>query len=164
MTLVAVLGCGAKPSDDGIATAKGGPAAAASASASPTAKSDHEQMLQFTRCMRQNGVDLPDPGSSDTDARTRAMKMDRKALEKAFKACQKYAPAKMLDLRNDPDTRKALLNYAKCMRKHGIDMPDPGTNGTMNFDKKLLQSPKYDAANKACGDEIKKTLRGSGAK
>src|SRR5262245_32582509 len=110
LLLFVLTGCGNQPSDDGIATAGGAKGIQATASATPDAKSDHEKMLEFTRCMRKNGVDLPDPGSADTEARKRAMNLDRKALAKAFAACRKYAPSTLIDLRNDPKARKAMMD------------------------------------------------------
>jgi hypothetical protein len=55
------------------------------------------------------------------------------------------------------EMREAALNYAQCMRKHGVDMPDPQFNGggmSMSIgggpDTKRIPKATMDAAQRAC--------------
>ncbi|HEY3682135.1 MAG TPA: hypothetical protein VGL93_03810 [Streptosporangiaceae bacterium] len=52
------------------------------------------------------------------------------------------------------DPFQQALNYAKCMRKHGVaGFPDPKRAGggiQMKLDKKVASSPQYQAAQQAC--------------
>jgi len=55
----------------------------------------------------------------------------------------------------EAQNRKVLLDYARCMREHGVDMPDPtfDENGgaQMRLGKGLNpESAKFQAAQKAC--------------
>jgi hypothetical protein len=52
------------------------------------------------------------------------------------------------------------IKFAACMRKHGVtDFPDPRTSGTGNVILSIPDSPKADAAKKAC----RQLLPGEGA-
>jgi len=86
--------------------------------------------LKFAKCMRANGVDVPDPepdsgmiklGPGDYGS------VSRETLEKAQKACAKYLKqmggAAGGELDQADKTR--MLKFAACMRKQGVDMPDP---------------------------------------
>jgi hypothetical protein len=52
------------------------------------------------------------------------------------------------------DDRQAALNFARCMRQHGIDLPDPqfsGDNIVQRLPTRAEQnSPKFKAAQPAC--------------
>src|SRR5690349_18399764 len=93
--LLAVLigllaGCGGRshgPSVASAADAKG----AKGATASPTRSLDpEEQRRQFTQCMRDHGVDVPDP---DANGGIRITASAGPGSEKAIEDCQKYLPA-----------------------------------------------------------------------
>ena len=53
--------------------------------------------------------------------------------------------------------RDAMLAYAKCMREHGVDMPDPKFNGSggavaaQRAPQGEAEKEKFDKANRACG-------------
>ena len=89
-------------------------------------------MLDLARCMRENGIDMPDPqfeGGRVTQrmggARRRSI---RTKMRKAEKACAKYREAIKPPEMSDEDKekfKKAALAHSRCMREHGIDMPDP---------------------------------------
>src|SRR5918999_47446 len=83
--------CGGNGTDgDGVASAGGGTAAAASASPSQSVD-PQEQMLKFAQCMRQHGVNVPDPQPGE-GIRLRMEKGSAAKVEAAHKACQQYAP------------------------------------------------------------------------
>jgi hypothetical protein len=150
MALAAGCGSGSGSSEP---SAGGGSNSAASASNSAA-------MLKFARCMREHGVDVPDP-----EAGSGRIKIAPRAgfspghlspkVEKAQKACSRYQPGpgsfSQADQRKFQD---AALKFARCMRKHGVDFPDPdfsnGAVGLIGSPTANPKDPKVQAAAKAC--------------
>ena len=98
------------------------------------AKADPEKaQLQFAKCMREHGVDMPDPkpaaggGPARVELRAGVGAGAPRKLDEAQKACQKYmrAAAPELSPEQEEKMRDAALKFARCMRSRGIDMPDP---------------------------------------
>jgi hypothetical protein len=94
--------------------------------------------LKFAECMREHGVDMPDP-SSDGGRQTFRVGPGEDStpeeFEEAQKACQKYMedvePPEMSEEQQE-EFKEAALEHARCMREHGIEnFPDPtfGENG-----------------------------------
>jgi hypothetical protein len=100
----------------------------------------NEAAVQFAKCMREHGVDMPDPvvnddggvmvqigGESDGEVGSGP---DPKELDAANKECQHFMEdaAGTFEPLSDEDQKKMqeeALAFSKCMREHGIDMPDP---------------------------------------
>jgi hypothetical protein len=157
-------GCGGKANRPGIATANGG---ANSPGASPSASLDpEEQQRRFTQCMRDHGVDMPDP-DSDGRVRITASGGPDDKTEQAVQACQQYLPAGKLAT-PDAATMEAFRQYAQCMREHGVDIPDPDAGGGGGFSVKKggpsggttggggfsQDDPAFKAADEACKDKL----------
>jgi hypothetical protein len=159
--------CGGSPGGDGVATL-GGDGANDQQSGSGSAKKDpQEAALEFAKCMREHGVDMPDP-EVDSQGRIRVTvgsrgskgnPPDPKKLEAAQQACGNLlggggeGPGKL-----DPKAQDAMLAFARCMREHGIDMPDPTGNGLV-FNSKRGQGPdpsssKFKEAERACDHHL----------
>jgi hypothetical protein len=137
------------------------------ASAAPSASiSPRDAVLAYARCMREHGVDMPDPQFDDTNGNfsvqvgVAGKPADKDKLDAAQKACGHFMDG--LALGNgkggevDQETQEALLAFAKCMRDHDIDFPDPQfENGGMvkiggpgsNVDP---SSKKFQDAQEAC--------------
>jgi len=119
---------------------------------------NRKAMLDFARCMRENGVDMPDPQFEGGKVTQRMSKTNPDTMRKAEAACAKYrdkvkAP-EMSDAQKE-EFKKAALANARCMREHGIDFPDPvfDPNGgaRVKIDKRLNpEGAKFQAAQKAC--------------
>src|SRR4051794_13508151 len=120
-------------------------------------------MLQFSQCMRDHGVNMPDPTFSEGGARV-TMREDKGAdpakQREAEQACKKYqdkVKPPPMSAEQEKKMKDAALKNAQCMRDHGIDFPDPqfGEGGRMTqkigpssgIDPK---SAKFQAAAKAC--------------
>jgi hypothetical protein len=136
------------------------------ASAQTQQAKNRKAMLDYARCMRSNGVDMPDPQFNGGRV-TQRMKGDPKNPEKvqqAEQACKKYQAqikAPEMSASDKEEFKKAALANARCMREHGIDFPDPtfDPNGgaRVKIDKSLNpESAKFQDAQKAC----EKTLPG----
>ncbi|MEU0566639.1 hypothetical protein ABZ297_14770 [Nonomuraea sp. NPDC005983] len=146
MTLAA---CGSKPADDGIASAGGG-TAKPTASASPSLD-PQEARLKFAQCMREHGVDMPDPDSSGR-VTIKGKKGDPDP-SKAMQACQHFmkdAVGNKMGGPMDPAQRDRMVKFAACMREHGVDMPDPGPNGEFRAKIGKGGEQKMKAAEEAC--------------
>lgn len=143
--------CGSDDGGSGVASA-GGAGAEASASASPSQSlSAEDAQLEFARCMRENGVDVPDPGSGDQKAMRLGKGTDRTKLQGALEKCQQWLQAggKMPDLK-DPKVRDQFVKLAQCMREHGVDIPDPGPDGQFKLPTGDIDPGALQKAREAC--------------
>lgn len=125
-----VSGCGGGKKDPGVASL--GNAAKNSPSASPSASLDpKDAALKFAQCMRQNGIDTPDPKADGAMTIKADKNTDKAKLEKAMKSCQHFMQDSGIGAAaKDPKFHDALVKYAACMRAHGVNMPDPNADGT----------------------------------
>jgi hypothetical protein len=102
---------------------------AAAAADGPDA-STRQAMADFAECMRENGIDFPDPGSGERGA----VRIDGspEKLREAEEACAderaKIKPPELSDEQR-AEFKEAALAHARCMREHGIEnFPDPQYN------------------------------------
>jgi hypothetical protein len=157
VALALVLGLSACGSDDGGGgVASAGGTAKASASASPTASlSAEDAQLKFAQCMRENGVDLPDPGSGDRSALRLGKSTDRTKLQGALKNCKQWLQAggRLPDLK-DPKVRDQFVKFAQCMREHGVDIPDPGPDGQFKLPTGGIDRGALKKAREACKADL----------
>ena len=98
-----------------------------------------EGPLQFAQCMREHGIDMPDPVVGDDGGvmvqvggpdQEPGEVPDREELDAANKDCQKFLERAGAGFEppSEEDQKKMqehALEFSKCMRDHGIDMPDP---------------------------------------
>jgi len=157
--MVALTACGSTGGgDDNVASINKGGDGKPSGSADPAAgKSDEDRMREFAKCMRDHGVDMPDPEPNGGPA-VRAMPADGDGgkMEKASEACKELLPnggkPKPLSA-EDLDKQRKL---AKCMRDHGINMPDPDPSGEggMTIGGPDDDPGKMEKASKDCGLNI----------
>ncbi|MEO6088028.1 MAG: hypothetical protein ABIQ18_33445 [Umezawaea sp.] len=129
--LVTLLGaCGA-------ADTSPNPAASSSASTGKRSfESFDEFQLAFSGCMREHGVNMPDPGSDGS------IKIDGggdpAAFESASNACREQlgtppAPKGGGKQKTDEEFLADQLKTAKCLREHGVDVPDPTVDSPMEI-------------------------------
>jgi hypothetical protein len=91
-----------------------------------------EGLLDFAQCMREEGVNFPDP-TFDIDGNPQFDNLEienEEEFENAFENCEdilRNALPEQFDL--DPEVEAALvdasLEFSQCMREQGIDFPDP---------------------------------------
>ena len=130
MTALAACSGGAAPS--GVATLQSPGAGETVPSASPSASLDPETArLEFARCMREHGIDLPDPGAGGGGPVTiGGTGIDMEEMQEAMEACNSIlgdafgAPTEI-----DPEMQDKMLEFAQCMRDNGVDFPDPDVSG-----------------------------------
>ena len=128
------------------------------ASAQTQEAKNRKAMLDLARCMRANGVDMPDPEFNGGRVTQRMKGGNPDKMRAAEKACEKYRSqikAPEMSAADKEEFKKAALANARCMREHGIDFPDPvfDPNGgaRVKIDKRLNpEGAKFQAAQKAC--------------
>jgi len=136
----------------------------ADASATDTiqALSDEEALIEFAACMRDQGMDFPDPsvdanGFPSFDFED-PESIDQDAMFEAGEECRYLIEGVVLNLL-DFDTAEfddTFLEYATCMREQGIeDIPDSIDltsiieDGSLPFDP---EDPAFIAADEQCRD------------
>ncbi|MEK8108973.1 hypothetical protein NKG94_37420 [Micromonospora sp. M12] len=133
LVALALSGCGAGGDDDGggVATAGG---AKAGASASSTPVSDLDQQLAFARCMRENGVDMPDPEAGGRPNFRFGANVDRLKVQAAMERCQDKLPNGGQGPQLNPEQAEQMRALARCMRENGVpDFPDPDADGRIQI-------------------------------
>ncbi len=168
------------------------PGSTSSDSTTPDSVDPQEAFLDYTQCMRDEGIDLPDPqvfsagagggvvaggGPQSIDIATGAapggsapggplpdIDPDSDEFKAAEATCKPILDAVTSQIDVDPEVvaeqREQMLDFARCMREHGVDFPDPtfGDDGTMTVqigkdDDGGVEPPDPDvfqAANEAC--------------
>jgi hypothetical protein len=141
-------------------TARGKPTATAtSASGGASASKDPGQAaLNWARCMRQHGINLPDPQITrdgiDQQLPSRAQTKSPK-FKAADQACRKQLPNGGQPTAQEQQQALArALAFARCMRQHGANMPDPQITadgiGQEWPDPPERDTPKFRAAQQTC--------------
>ncbi|HEY0719537.1 MAG TPA: hypothetical protein VGD68_18120 [Streptosporangiaceae bacterium] len=93
--------------------------------------------VAFSQCMRSHGVpDFPDPGSRGGVPKVTPQQagVSNARFQAAQQACAQLLQPSQAQI---PAITAGLLNFARCMRAHGIpNWPDPttGRNGQPEFD------------------------------
>ena len=152
--MFALAGCG--KSDNGgdkVASVSGTASASASTSATLSPAEEQERALKFAQCMREHGVDMPDPVMEDGKIRIQVNAKPGTDVDAAQAACKQYAPNGGPGSGNiDPQMQQQMLKYAQCMRDNGVEkFPDPDPNqGGMRIDGDMASDPDFEKAQKAC--------------
>jgi hypothetical protein len=139
-----VLGAcgGGETTDTGVASidAVGGAGPVDSASDVATGADEEAALLAFTRCMRDNGVDIGDPsvdaeGNASLDFSGIDLgSLDEESVAAAQTACSEQLEGATLgfDLGDPTELEDMALEFARCMRANGYDLDDPDFSGLGN--------------------------------
>jgi hypothetical protein len=164
-------GCGGSSSsgDEGVASIEDDsatPAAETSGETTGSEATDPQQaMLDYAQCMRDNGIDFPDPDFSGGGGlfQIGGEGSDIDPSDPDFQAADEKCQPILEDSRpqlseeDQQAMQDAFLEYAQCMRDNGIDFPDPdfsegggvgvriGPNSDIDPD-----DPDFQAADKEC--------------
>jgi hypothetical protein len=123
---------------DGVATLGSPPPEEEQDAVATSVEDPMDAILDYAACMREHGVDMPDPQgmgdgfvmsfevNDEGDLGDPGSFMDSGYLA-AEEACREHlgAMAAASDPVLEAEIMEGLLAYADCMREHGIDMPDP---------------------------------------
>jgi hypothetical protein len=120
-----------------------------------------EAALRYAECMRRHGVDVPDPspgkGGGILMAAPRSGE-DMPTVQRAEEACRKHLESVRppeLSEEQKREFREQALKHARCMREHGIDIPDPTFGEGGRVEQRLgggidPREPAFQEAEKAC--------------
>jgi hypothetical protein len=116
------------------------------------ARSGGSSALQFSHCMRANGVpNFPDPGPGGYPAAAQRLgiNLSSPAAQSAMNACAHYLPSSGHSPLVPASIRHQELLLAQCMRANGVpNFPDPDANGDIQFPvtSPIPQSPAFQRA------------------
>lgn len=128
---------------------------------------DEEKVLQFSACMRDSGIDFPDPvvdAEGNVGFDLMGMRdladVDEDEIQAAFDGCFQYLEGVNFGFERvfDVDFQDQVVVFAGCMRENGIDMPDPDFSGIMEGEQLFpgwepeLDDPDFETAFDACED------------
>ena len=135
--------------------------AAAAEQAAPAANEEERALLAFAQCMRDKGVlNFPDPvvNVDGTYSFPRPQGVQMPEVQETFEQCRSLLPEGFQTPGQgaDPEQQDALLEFARCMREQGVDVPDPTAAGGIHamFAKLDPQSPTVQAAIQQCQEYL----------
>lgn len=151
---IALTGCGSSNDGQQNKVASGGaePTASTSTSGGASGLSREEKGVKFTQCLRENGVNVPDPepGKGPMIKLDPSSGVSKEDLDKAMEACKEFSPQG--EAGPDPKLEENGRKFAACMREHGVEKfpdPKPGQRGIM-IDKAAGDDPDFPKAQEAC--------------
>lgn len=144
-----------------------------------TSVDPQEAMLAYAECMRDEGIDMPDPevavagsggmviqrseGEGDQGQTFDPESEEFKAADEECSPIMDEAFGSMeVDPERQAEMRDEMLAYAQCMREQGIDFPDPEfdddgrvTMGLGEEDERPTEAEQQamDAANEVCAQD-----------
>jgi hypothetical protein len=135
-----------------------------------TADDQTSASLAFSECMRDNGVDVPDPEADGSVALGPDSGIDPQSPE--FQEAQQACASFLEDVipaagsAEEAQVNEQLLEFTRCMRDEGIDMPDPqGGGGIAALANSGIdpQDPVVREAMETCQYALDGVLAGPGA-
>ena len=153
-----VAACGSSSSSSSTAAAVGGATVTAPTDAQVKAR------LNLATCLRAKGINVPDSAATGTAGAGAALRQllteySPTQLRTALTDCKAQAvvaiPALSLSPAQIAQREQEALAFVKCLRAHGINVPDPVASGLRVGIVKALSnidtaSPAFQKANTAC--------------
>ena len=175
---LAVAACGGGAKSGGVASLNGSDKPTASTNAGGS-QDERQAALNFAKCMRQHGIDMPDPKFTGNGGITQegpsgpgSKGPDDPKFKAAQQACQKYMPNGGTGKKPNAQQLQQMVQFARCMRQHGIDVPDPNPNsggievhsgsGENGRQGPNPDDPKFKAAQQACQKLLPNAGKGQG--
>lgn len=155
-----LLGCVALVTATAALAACGSGSGTSSTSTSTAATAQQRAvaaLTQFAHCMRTHGVPVPDPNSQGQITGANQLQQQYQNTpqgQAALSACHSYLQNAFAQLTpaNTQQYRHAQLLFARCMRAHGVAVPDPDPNGEINLASRSIDkaSPQFQTAAQSC--------------
>lgn len=177
-TFALVSACGSGGGGNQVASLSD-PAKPSGAQQANDGRSDEDKVRDFTKCMREHGVDMPDPtgapqpGSGGSTGgvhiQVQGSGPDKDKLDSANQACRALLPNGGKPPKLDAKQLDEMRKMAQCMREHGVNMPDPDPNnpgimmddgtGKNNVDPEVMKK----AADACGGGSLHVETKGGGS-
>ncbi|OLF17838.1 hypothetical protein BU204_09565 [Actinophytocola xanthii] len=129
---------------------------------------EQEAALEYSRCMRENGVpDFPDPEPGENgEARLSTPEgADKEAMDAANAECKRLLPNGGEPREMDPEDIVKQRAFARCMRENGLpDFPDPKPDGGIAVEGGPNLDPlseEFKAAEQKCAKHLPDGGRGA---
>ncbi|WP_331767661.1 hypothetical protein [Embleya sp. NBC_00896] len=127
-----------------------------SASAGP--RDVRSAAVYFSTCMRERGYDLKDPEFDDQGLPRidEQGKRGEPQYEKARQECRKPLDAAVQAQGVQGKNSADLLPFTRCMREHGVDIPDPSPEqgNALRLDKQTMSSPAWKVSLDTCRGQL----------
>src|ERR1700685_2468227 len=135
VAVLALAACGSSSTSSSSSASIGSGAA--------TSASNYQARLNFAKCMRSHGVNVPDPSANGGPAAGAgggggggggfAQLRNNPNFRTASTACAKYR-SKAFGFANISPAQRAqfqqdAVKFAECMRAHSVNIPDPTSSG-----------------------------------
>ncbi|MFD0889162.1 hypothetical protein ACFQ08_31905, partial [Streptosporangium algeriense] len=133
--------------------ATGSSAEPASGSAAASAKpSWHETALKFAACMRENGIDIPDPVKGQDLDTSAVTKVTQAKLTAAMKACEEWNSVILGGAEpSSPEDEAKFATWAKCLRENGVWQPiDKDERKPADFKEVKPKSAAWEKVQQKC--------------
>jgi hypothetical protein len=131
--------------------------------ADPTS-TDDQAVLSFVRCIRQQGVSIPDPihrpGHTGLSLELPTGASGSAAFRTAQQSCQHLLAntpmGEKMAFANSPALLDFNLQLARCLRSHGIDAPDPTPDhpDPEGIGRAARATPAFQSADRICRQQI----------
>jgi hypothetical protein len=137
-TFALVTACGSGSGGNRVASLSSGSATPSDQQQASDGRSDEDKMRDFSKCMKEHGVDVPEPtmapkaggggGSTGGGIMIQGAGADKEKIDKANEACRPLLPNGGQPPKLDAKQLDEMRKMAQCMREHGVNMPDPDPN------------------------------------
>jgi hypothetical protein len=108
--------------------------AAADTTTTTEAVDPDEAFQDYTACMREHGIEMPEPGSSGGAIEIGGEHFDFESFDEAAAECDPILEAAFGEFELSPEQQAEMMDQelalAHCMRDNGIDWPDPSGDGS----------------------------------
>jgi hypothetical protein len=149
-----LTGCGADEPGAQVASGSGGQSTVSSSAptSAPASLSRDEMAVKFTQCLRENGLNVPDPepGKGPMLRFDKNSGVTQEKVQQAMEACRQYDPQAQGSA--NPQQQENGRKYADCMRKNGVEKfpdPKPDQRGIM-IGPGVADDPDFQKAQDAC--------------
>jgi len=149
---VLLTGCAEDKPDAQVASGAGGQAESTAPTSAPPSLSRDEMAVKFTQCLREQGLNVPDPepGKGPMLRFDKNSGVTQEKVQQAMDACKDYNPQGQSSA--NPQQEENGRKYAECMRTNGVEKfpdPKPGQQGIM-IGPGVADDPDFQKAQGAC--------------
>jgi hypothetical protein len=126
-------------------------------------KAAEQKMVKFAKCLREHGIDAQtggpggkgfginiNPGPGEGKPGPSGPSPQFLAAQRACKRYQPPSPLQSMSPAERAQQRQKTAEFARCMRSHGVAIPDPGPSGVLEFNGIDPRSAAFQTAQQAC--------------